>query len=110
MRPEAAAGFRHGGRERRFAGDVGLPRHAFAGAALPDHCGGFLGGGKPVIDREHACALLREAQADGAAVAHALARRLACADDDGGFVLEAHQAIVAVGWDERSETHHGSSK
>ena len=96
---EAALRVRDGGGERRLFGDVGLERRAFAGAALPDHGRGLLGGGKPVVDREHLRAFLREAQHGGAAIAHALAGRLPGADDDGGFVLETH--------DEKSIVHGG---
>ncbi len=39
------------------------------------------------VDRHDLGALLREAQAGGAAVAHAAARALAGADDDGCFIL-----------------------
>ena len=82
-------------RQRRLAGDVGLKRHALA-ARLPRHGGGLLGGGEIVVDREHLGAFLREAQHRGAAIAHALPRRLAGAHHDGDLVLETHVATSRV--------------
>ena len=71
--------------------DVGLERDAVA-ARLPTICDRFLGRGEIVVDGEHLGAFLREAQHGGAAIAHALAGRLAGADDDGDLVLETHAA------------------
>jgi hypothetical protein len=96
---EAAARFRHGGGERRLPGDVGLPGHAFAGAALlRDHGRGLRGGCKAVVDREHPRAFLGEAQHGGAAIAHALAGRLPGADDNSGFALETHHERQREEW------------
>ena len=75
--------------ERRLAGHVGFERDAFA-ARLPRHRRRFLGGGEIVVDGQHLGALLREPQNRGAAVAHALARRLTGADHDGDLVLKTH--------------------
>ena len=77
-----------------LAGDVGREGHALA-ARLLDHGDGLLGGAEIVVDREHLGALLREAQHGGAAVAHALAGRLAGADHDGDLVFETHGNLWA---------------
>src|SRR5262249_18266505 len=73
-------------------GHVRLERDAIPGAAagLPRHCDRFLGGGEIVVDGEHLGAFLNEPKHGRATVAHALARRLACANHDGDFVLKAH--------------------
>ena len=83
-------------RQRRLLGDVGLERDAVP-AGLPRHRGRLLGGGEIVVDGEHLGAFLREAQHRGAAVAHALARRLAGAHHDGDLVLETHGETSNVG-------------
>jgi len=46
-----------------------------------------------VVDGEHLGAFLREAQDRGAAVAHALARRLAGAHHDRDLILETHGVL-----------------
>ena len=86
--PALARGLDHLG-QRRLAGDIGRVGHALA-ARLLDHGDGLLGGAEIVVDREHLGAFLREAQHGGAAVAHALAGRLAGADHDGDLVFETH--------------------
>src|SRR5262249_519490 len=86
--PAPARGLDHG-REGRLLGDVGREREAFS-ARLSRHHGGLLGGGKIVVDGEHLGALLNEPQHRGAAIAHALARRLTAAHHDGDLVLEPH--------------------
>jgi hypothetical protein len=82
-------------RERRLLGDVSLKRNAFP-ARLARHGHRFLGGGKIVVDGEHLRSLLSEAQHGGAAVADALARRLASADNDGDLVFETHGVLDCI--------------
>src|SRR5262245_25577432 len=50
-----------------------------------------------VVDGEHLGSLLHETQHGGAAVAQALARRLAGAHHDGDLVLETHVDLAAMG-------------
>src|SRR5262249_3335043 len=63
---------------------------------LPRHGHRFLRGGKIAIDDEHFRSLLSEAQHGGAAVADALARRLAGAHHDGDLVLETHGVLDSI--------------
>src|SRR5215471_15650768 len=76
-------------RECHLLGNISLEGDAFS-APLSRHRGCFLGGGKIVVDCHHLGALLGEAQSRGATIAQSLAWRLACADDEGDLVLQAH--------------------
>ena len=81
--------------QRLLLGDVGLARHALAGAAaLLHHRDGLFRRREVVVDRQHLGAFLREAQHGRAAVAHAGAGRLAGADDDRDLVLETHEETL----------------
>src|SRR4029077_7945046 len=80
------------GGERHLFGNVSLEGDAFP-ARLPRHCHRFISGAEMIVDREHLGPFLSEAQHGGAAVAHALARGLSCADDDGDFILETHVTL-----------------
>ena len=90
MRPHALLRVRDHVAHRRFAGDVGGIGLACALAVFRRHRAGLLRRGEIAIDREHARALLREADDGRPPVAQAGAGPLPGADDDGGFVAKAH--------------------
>jgi hypothetical protein len=73
----------------RFLRHVGLEGEAIA-TFLAHLRRGFLSEGEGAVHRHDPGALLREAQAGGAAVAEAGSRALPCADDDCGFVFQPH--------------------
>jgi hypothetical protein len=79
----------HHGSDLGFLSDVGLESHRRAPVG-GDHVDRLLGRCEVVIHAQHLGAFAREGEGGGAAVAHAFARALAGADDDGNAIFQAH--------------------
>ena len=75
---------------RRLARHVGREGLACAFRVLRRHRAGLLRRGEIAVDGQHRRAFLREADDGRPAVAHAGARPLPGADDDGDFVFQTH--------------------
>ena len=85
----AAMRFSDHGFDVGIPGDVGLERHRRASLGR-DQVGCLLRGCEIVIHAQHFRALAREGQCGGTAIAHAFARALAGADNDGDPIFQAH--------------------